>query len=174
MSRARRGVRIEDTRQVTDVGSFRVRGLHKGYLAFYFAGILKIQLKMHCCVCFLSDVCGLQRAEWNEGEREKQRKRRKRCVEGLSGEGRQVEVSVERWGCEGMKAVGAYDPKQLLHLCSLFEVVASPWSFFKNGRFYVPHVCAAGLSPFTKAVVCHMHSAPPMAAGKCFVLTFAF
>lgn len=90
MSRARRGVRIEDTRQGTDVGSFRVRGLHKGYLAFYFAGILKIQLKMHCCVCFPSDCCGLQRAEWNEGEREKQRKRRKRCVEGLSGEGRQV------------------------------------------------------------------------------------
>lgn len=30
--------------------------------------------------------------------REKQKKRRKGCVDGLSGKGRQVEVSVEWWG----------------------------------------------------------------------------
>jgi len=87
---------------------------------------------MHCCVCFPSDCCGLQRAEWNESERETEEEKEGvcRCSEWEREAGRAVEVSVECWGCEGMKAVGAYDPTPLLHLCSLFEVVASPWSFF--------------------------------------------
>lgn len=73
-----------------------------------------------------------------------------------------------------MKAVGAYDPKQLLHLCSLFEVVASPWSFF----FKWQTLCASYMGSWPLPLhessgVSHVHSAPPMAVGKCFVLTFA-
>lgn len=74
------------------------------------------------------------RMEWRR-EREKQWKRRKRCVEGLSSDGRQVEVSVERCRCQGMKAVGAYDPNSCSICAHCLKWLCPSGNFLKMSDF---------------------------------------
>lgn len=134
VSGARRGVGMEDTKQGTDVGSFRVRWLHKGYLPFYFAGILKIQLKMHCCVCFPSDCCGLQRAEWNERERGKQRKRRG-VLKVLVGKGGRYRWVQSGGGVREWKQWGHMTPNSCSICVHCLKWLRPPGHFLKMADF---------------------------------------
>lgn len=97
------------------------------------------------------------KAEW-EGE-EKQR------VDGLDGEGWQVEVSLERWGCDGTKALG----HMTLNSCSIcvrcLECSRLPGHCSENGWIYVSHACDAGPVLLIKAAVCRMHIQLPDGGG---------
>lgn len=106
------------------------------------------------------------RTEW-EGEE-------KQCVDGLSGEGWQVEVSSERWGCDGMKAVG----HMTLNSCSIcvhcLERSRLPGHCLKMADFMcLMYVNLAPLSSWKRRCVAYAFGSL-MVAGKCFALTFAF
>lgn len=91
-------------------------------------------------------------------------------MDGLSGEGWQVEVSLERWGCDGRKAVG----HMTLNSCSIcVRCSRLRGRCLKMADF--TRLMHAMLAPFSsrkrRCVACAFGS--PMVAGKCFVLTFA-
>ncbi len=155
VSRARRGMRIEDTRQGTEVGSFRVRGLHKAIWPFICrTSEDPIENALLCLFSFWLFGPAESRVEWRR-ERETDEKKKEVCrgSERRREAGRGERGALGVWGNESDGCIGPQ---------TFSPFVFTAWSgcvplviFFKWQIVCASCMCSWPL-PFTKAVVCCM------------------